>query len=393
MRRAGAAAALLLFTLATPVTAQHIFLEQIATKIDQPVAVTHANDARLFVATQRGRILVFDKQLRAEPFLDLSELVRCCGEQGLLGITFHPRYAENGFFFVSYVDLEGDTVLARYRAGLDGFRADAQSRRVILMIPHRLSPMHYSGHLAFGPDGYLYMSTGDGGGDDYVHANRLDSLLGKMLRLDVEHDPYAIPPSNPFVDVPDALPEIWAYGFRNPWRFSFDRDTGDLWIGDVGQDLLEEINVQPASSSGGENYGWYGMEGTYCHEDSGICGSAPTATVAPIFEYAHEDGGCAVTGGYRYRGKEFPEVYGMYFYADFCSGVLYAAEPDEEGTWVTQEVYVGTQRISSFGEDTDGELYIVDYTGGVYALKTIVGFDRIRRLRGALRSVRPARQP
>jgi glucose/arabinose dehydrogenase len=229
----------ILSLVATPAMAQEIKLNPIAIGLEQPVAVTHANDSRLFIATQRGEILVYDEELSSALFLDLSDRVLCCGEQGLLGIAFHPRFAVNGWLYVSYVDHDGDTVLARYHTAADGKTAARGTQSIVLTIPHRQSPMHYSGNLAFGPDGYLYMGTGDGGGEDYVNARRLDSLLGKLLRIDVNVDgkPYGIPPTNPFVDVPEARPEIWAYGFRNPWRFSFDRETGDLWIGDVGQEL------------------------------------------------------------------------------------------------------------------------------------------------------------
>jgi len=368
----------ILFQL-SPAHAQEITLRPIAAGLDRPVAVTHANDARLFIATQRGEIFVYDETgLRSEPFLDIRAGVLCCGEQGLLGVAFHPRHNENGWFYVSYVNLAGDTVLARYRVSADGRAADPSSQRILLTIAHRESDQHFSGHLAFGPDGDLYMSTGDGGGEDYLKASRLDSLLGKILRIDVDREPYAIPPSNPFAAMPAARGEIWAYGLRNPWRFSFDRKTGDLWIGDVGQDLREEINLQPATSSGGENYGWYGMEGTYCHADSGACQVLPEVTTPPVLEYEHKDGGCSVTGGYRYRGTRFPKLRGVYFYGDFCTGTIAAATRSEDGAWVAQTVYSGPHRISSFGEDAAGELYVVDYRGSIYALESTQN-DRLRR--------------
>jgi glucose/arabinose dehydrogenase len=384
MRRLIAAAAFL--SLSIPAMAQQIFLTPLASGLEQPVAVTHANDARLFIALQHGQILIDDgERLRAEPFLDLSAKVLCCGEQGLLGIAFHPHFHENGWFYISYVDLDGDWVLARFHANAGANVADAASQSIVLTIPHRQSLMHYSGNLAFGPDGYLYMGTGDGGGDDFLNAGRLDSLLGKLLRIDVNVEPYAIPPTNPFVGVPDARPEIWAYGFRNPWRFSFDRLTGDLWIGDVGQDLREEVDLQLASSKGGENYGWYGMEGTYCHrEDTDIC-DATEGFTPPLFEYTHASGGCAVTGGYRYRGTASPALYGTYFYGDFCTGRLRAGVQAENGTWTARTVYLGPYLISSFGEDADGELYVVDYSGTILALETVGQDNRIRRLRSRRR--------
>src|SRR5438874_142340 len=241
-----------------------ISLRPVVGGLDLPVAVTHANDSRLFITSQHGYIYIYDgTQILPTPFLDLHLTVSCCGERGLLSVAFHPQYAQNGFFFVYYTDATGDINIVRYKVSSDPNVADSNSALIIKTITHREFANHNGGQLAFGPDGYLYAGTGDGGsgGDPHGNGQNLQALLGKILRFDVDHGPPWIPPLNPFVSRMDALHEIWAYGVRNPWRFSFDRETGDLLIGDVGQDLYEEIDFQPAMSTGGENYGWNIMEG------------------------------------------------------------------------------------------------------------------------------------
>ncbi len=304
-------------------------LDLVANGFDQPVQVVDAGDGsgRLFVVEQSGRIrIVQDGQVLPEPFLDLSDLVSCCGERGLLSVAFHPDYANNGESFVDYTDTNGDTVVARYQvSATDPNRADPASAEVILTVDQPAAN-HNGGLLLFGPrDGYLYIGLGDGGGGNGQNGQDLSTVLGKILRIDVDRPsstlPYGIPPDNPFVDQPGARPEIWAYGVRNPWRFSFDRVTGDLWIGDVGSGTYEEVSYQPAASPGGENYGWNLMEGHECRAEGGC-----DEFVAPVSGFDHDEG-CVVTGGYVYRGTEMPELEGIYLFADYCSGRVWGLVP------------------------------------------------------------------
>ncbi|HEX6178045.1 MAG TPA: PQQ-dependent sugar dehydrogenase [Thermoanaerobaculia bacterium] len=372
MRSLGSFALLLLFPVGA--SAQVIELQPVATGLDQPVSVTHAGDSRLFITLQRGRVLIDDAAGTRE-FLDIRSLVFCgsggdCGERGLLSVAFHPRYAENGLFYVYYTDREGDIVIERYRRSTsDPDRADPSSRMLILEIPHRQFGNHNGGQLQFGPDGYLYIGTGDGGGggDPLESGQSRLTLLGKILRIDVDGgSPYAIPSSNPFDDLDDARGEIWAWGLRNPWRFSFDRITGDLWIADVGQNAFEEVNVQPRTSAGGENYGWDVMEGAHCFEPSTNCNQ--TGLVLPVLEYGRSDG-CSVTGGFRYRGSQNPRLRGRYIYGDYCSGRIWSAVPDGGG-WSSRLLVDTSVLISSFGEDANGELYVTDHrsNGSVYRI-------------------------
>ncbi len=343
---------------------------EIASGLARPVYLTHAGDVRLFVVEQGGLIRIIEKgAVLDEPFLDVSALLNTQGlERGLLGMAFHPDYAENGWFFINYTAAgSGANTVARY-SRLDANQADPASAEIILSVDDPY-PNHNAGQLAFGPDGYLYVGLGDGGsgGDPHGNGQNRSVLLGKMLRLDVDGDlPYEIPDDNPFVGDGRFRPEIWAWGLRNPWRYSFDRLTGDLYIADVGQYLWEEINMQPADSPGGENYGWSVYEGT--HSFSGE--SAPPDMVTPIAEYSHSDG-CSVTGGYVYRGAALPELRGTYFYGDWCSGVAWTARRDESGVWQTR-VFMNTGRqISSFGEDAAGELYLLDHGGAVLRLEHV----------------------
>jgi glucose/arabinose dehydrogenase len=338
---------------------------------DQPVQVVDAGDdsGRLFVVEQPGRIrIVQDNQVLPEPFLDLSDLVSCCGERGLLSVAFHPDYAENGEVFVDYTDVNGDTVVIRYQvSAADPSRADPASARIILSVKQPAAN-HNGGLLLLGPrDGYLYIGLGDGGGGNGQNGQDLSTLLGKILRIDVDRTsaglPYSIPPDNPFVDQPGARPEIWAYGVRNPWRFSFDRVTGDLWIGDVGSATYEEVNEQPAASPGGENYGWDVMEGRECRAEGGC-----DAFVAPVSGFDH-DKGCVVTGGYVYHGTGMPELEGIYLFADYCSGRVWGLVRDTGATWTRLDPVETGLRISSFGEDATGELYVVDIQGVIYRLR------------------------
>lgn len=343
--------------------------EEVADSFTRPVFVADAGDepGRLFVVQQSGEIYVVEAGQKLEPpFLDLNARVTHGGfEQGLLGLAFHPRYAENGYFYVHYTDQRGDTVVARYQVSdSDPRQADPQSVQVLLQVDQPYAN-HNGGHLAFGPDGYLYIGLGDGGsgGDPQGNGQKLGTLLGKMLRIDVNNEAgYVIPKDNPFVAEAQARPEIWAYGLRNPWRYAFDRLTGDLYIADVGQGEYEEVSVQPASSTGGENYGWNFMEGLHTYE-----GNAPAGLVDPIIEYSHNEGGCSITGGYVYRGAALPTLQGLYFFGDFCSGYIWVAKPAASGTEYSKFMETGFS-ISSFGEDAEGELYVVDHGGAIYRL-------------------------
>ena len=337
----------------------------------KPVYLTHAFDHRLFVVEQAGKIrLIEHGQLVATPFLDIVHLVKSSGnEQGLLSVAFHPRYPQNGYFFVYYTNLDGDTAVVRYqRLPNDPNSADVRSAKILFTLGQPYSN-HNGGQLQFGADGYLYIGLGDGGsgGDPQGHAQNQSDLLGDILRIDVDHgDPYAIPYSNPFVGDETKRGEIWASGLRNPWRFSFDRLTHDLYIADVGQNQWEELNFQSAESLGGENYGWNHWEGTDCYKEP-----CPTETmVMPVIEYAHDQGGCSIIGGYLYRGAKLPALWGNYLYADYCSGKIWAViRPNSPDTaWSPQLLHDGGIQPTSFGEDLFGELYIVDGQGTLYQI-------------------------
>jgi glucose/arabinose dehydrogenase len=335
---------------------------------EQPIFLGHAGDGsgRLFVAEQRGTIQVLDDGGWSE-FLDVSAKVRDGGEQGLLGLAFHPQYESNGRLFVHYTDNGGDTTVSEFQRK-DALHADAATERMLLHVDDPYSN-HNGGMLAFGPDGLLYIGLGDGGSanDPQNRAQSLDTLLGKILRIDVDGPatvlaPYSIPDDNPFADRPRGG-EIWAYGLRNPWRFSFDRQTGDLWIGDVGQNRYEEIDRQSASSGGGENYGWSRFEGAHLHDADR---EAPGA-IAPVAEYDHDGGHCSVTGGYVYRGTAIPNLQGAYILGDYCSGVIWTVKADS-GDYTLTKVMETSHNISSFGEDEAGELYVVDHGGSILNL-------------------------
>jgi Glucose / Sorbosone dehydrogenase len=343
----------------------NIQIEPIITGIDSPVAITQAGDSsgRLFITLQIGKILVYEEQqLLPTPFLDIGSLIVTGGERGLFSVAFHPNYVANGFLYVNYTDLNGDTVIARYRVSVDPNVVDPASANILLSIPQPFAN-HNGGQLQFGPDGYLYIGMGDGGsgGDPSNTAQSLGSMLGKILRIDVDADfPYGIPLTNPFIGNPNANPEIWALGLRNPWRFSFDRLTGDLLIADVGQSNWEEVNFQQASSRGGENYGWRLMEGTHCFNPSTECSDG--SLTLPILEYDHSLDNCSITGGYRYRGALYSGLEGVYFYADFCTGRIWGASLDASGSWNSKQVLDTDLSITSFGEDEDGELYLAHFS-------------------------------
>jgi glucose/arabinose dehydrogenase len=335
--------------------------------LDRPVGIAHAGDGsgRLFVVEKGGRIrVVHDDRLESTLFLDISARVGSKGnEQGLLGLAFHPNFQNNGFFYVNYTDLQGNTVIARFSRSADPARADPNSELVLLRLIQPASN-HNGGHLAFGPDGYLYIGTGDGGGagDQYGHGQNTSSLLGKMLRIDVDGGaPYAIPASNPFVNDPAVRDEIWALGLRNPWRYAFDRQSGDLFIADVGQNRYEEVNVQPADSRGAENYGWPIMEGQHCFPDSRVCD--PSGLVLPAVEYDHNLG-CSVTGGVVYRGRSSPALAGIYLFGDYCSGTIWGMARAPGGPWTYAVLAQTDLAVTAFGEDESGEIYLVDIRRG-----------------------------
>lgn len=342
----------------------------VAGGLSQPVLVTNAGDGsgRLFVLERAGRIRVIDSAGNLLPvsFLDISSIVGASGsEEGLLGLAFHPSYESNGLFFVAYTNLSGDLVLAKYSVSADPNVANPASAAILLTIPHPGNSNHNGGMLAFGNDGYLYWSTGDGGGAGDVpnNAQNTNSLLGKILRLDINSgSPYAVPLDNPFVGVSGVRGEIWGYGFRNPWRFSFDRATWDMYVGDVGQGAREEIDFESASATGGLNYGWRVMEGTLCYNPSSGCDTS--GKVLPVTEYVNNSATCAVTGGYVYRGSLSPQMTGIYFYGDYCSGEIWGLVQQSPGVWVSTLSVDTSFFISSFGEDEAGELYLTDYASG-----------------------------
>lgn len=343
-----------------------VALQALPYSFQQPLFLTHAGDSsgRLFVVEKAGRIkIVSGDQLLPTPFLDITDRVGSSGsEQGLLGLAFHPRYVENGRFYVNYTDRNGDTVVERYQVSSDPDRADPSTAARVLELDQP-APNHNGGMLLFGPDGYLWIGTGDGGasGDRFGNAQNRRTLLGKMLRLDVDGgEPYAIPPDNPFVGRADTRPEIWAIGLRNPWRYAFDRATGDLWIADVGQNAYEEVDVVPAGSPGGLNFGWPIMEGQHCFPTSARCDPSPF--VQPVAEYGRE-GGCSITGGYVYRGAAYPALQGSYLFGDFCSGRIWTLDRPDGDTWRLTEQPRQPLQISSFGEDEAGELYVTTFSG------------------------------
>jgi glucose/arabinose dehydrogenase len=333
----------------------------VASGLDRPLDLTAPpNDGRLFVAEQTGAVRVIaGGVLLPTPFLDVRDSVSCCGERGLLGLAFHPAYPADGRVFVSYTSRSGASRIASFHVSSDSNVADP-TETVMLEVP-QFASNHNGGQIGFGPDGYLYIGLGDGGGsgDPAQTGQDRTDLLGSMLRIDVDGAaPYAVPATNPYVGHQSFPAEIWNYGLRNPWRFSFDRQTGDLYIADVGQGQREEVNVQPSGSAGGGNYGWNTMEGSICFQSSS-CSRA--GLILPVVDYDHGNGACSVTGGYVYRGSTIPELAGTYFYGDYCAGWVrsfrYAnGQAMEHTTWASLETGGG---LASFGQDAAGELYII----------------------------------
>ncbi len=330
---------------------------------DQPLYVHHAQDERIFVVEKTGRIkIVKDGRILPTPFLDISRRVSTGSEQGLLSVAFPSAYAEKRRFYVNYTDTNGDTHISRFRLRSTDL-ADPTSEETILKVDQPY-PNHNGGQLQFGPDGFLYIGMGDGGsaGDPQRNGQSRDALLGKLLRIDVEPPsrPYVVPDDNPFAGDDAYRPEIWALGMRNPWRFSFDRKTADLYIADVGQDAWEEVDFQP-SGEGGQNYGWNLYEGNHPYP-AGSRPSSRRGLTFPVAEYSH-DLGFSITGGYVYRGTRYPTMAGVYFFGDFGSGRIWGLRRIE-GAWRYRLLANTDLGISSFGEDRDGNLYVCDLNGG-----------------------------
>ena len=367
MRTLLASLVLLSLTLLPGRAEAAIELETVVSGLGAPVAVTATpGDDRLFVTVIGGVVQIIENgQLLPEPFLDIAIRVSGEGGRGLWSVAFHPDYPAVPWLFAHYVERDtGDSIISRFSLGQDGLM-DPSSELILLRMPKAVQ-LHYGGLVAFGPDGYLYISTGDGtdgavGPDPLCLSQKLDSLEGKMLRIDVNvENGFRIPPDNPFVGTTGEA--IWSYGLRNPWRFGFDHETGDLWISDVGENGREEINRQPASSAGGENYGWKIMEGTSCFSNLTGCGLAPPcgdpAFTMPSIDYGHAQGRCSVIGGTVYRGSLAPDLYGRYVYGDFCSGEVWAVDA-EAPSFAGSELIASIPFLASFGEGADGELYAI----------------------------------
>lgn len=383
-----------LFFIGIVANPQSVEIELFKDGFSSPLNLQHANDARLFVVEQGGKIKVIqsDGTVNTTPFLDISNQISSGGERGLLGLAFHPDYANNGYFFVNYTKTNGDTRVSRFSVdGSNPDMADPTSEFTIIEYSQPFSN-HNGGCMAFGPDGYLYISSGDGGGsgDPNNRAQDRNTLLGKLLRLDVNTatggNNYGIPPDNPFVNDPNARGEIWAFGLRNPWKFSFDTTDNHIWIADVGQATLEEIN-RAAISEAGLNYGWRCYEGSQPFNTQG-CPPQSEMTF-PIAEYTHSGGNCSITGGYVYRGRVYSDIDGLYFFADFCSGII--GTVDSAGTLVDYGSFPGSW--TSFGEDVNKELYILDHNGGgIYKIKggQVAGTDDHREANSLLMVPNPA---
>jgi glucose/arabinose dehydrogenase len=364
---------LILILIAQVSYSQMINLEQYVTGISNPTDITNAGDDRLFVVERGGKVKIIDNEgnVLPTPFIDIDDLVSNASgqsERGLLGIAFHPDYANNGYFFLNHTDNDDHTNVVRYQVDpANPDKADPSTRELIILIEQPYGN-HNGGGIKFGPDGYLYIGMGDGGSanDPQNYGQNKQSLLGKMLRLDVDNDlPYTIPADNPFVGDDTTMDEIWAIGMRNPWRFSFDRMTGDLWIGDVGQGAIEEVDFEPAGDAGGHNYGWRCYEGTDFTNLNSMA-DCNDNYVDPVYEIPHQgfSGPCSITGGYMYRGTKYTDILGHYICTDYCTGDFYTVTSDGNGGWQGQEVATLNSGISTFGEDVYGELYVATLSGG-----------------------------
>jgi glucose/arabinose dehydrogenase len=344
----------------------------IVSDFTKPLGMTSFFSDRLiiYVLEQGGVIRVIENErIRNEPFLDISNKIRTQGsEQGLLGIALDPNFSINGLFYLNYSNRDGDTVIARYQANEGRYTAIPDSEQIILTQNQPYSN-HNGGNLVFGPDGFLYIGLGDGGsgGDPELRSQNPETLLGKMLRISVQdQEMYAIPSDNPY-QAGEGRAEIWAMGLRNPWRYSFDRLTGDLWIADVGQGNWEEINFTPAKAQPGLNYGWYYREGTHPFKGDP---SNPSDLIDPVYEYDHSMGSCSVTGGFVYRGEQLPEWYGVYLFGDFCNGKVWGMLQTDDGQSLVESLFETGVNISSFGEDVFGELYLIAHNGTLYQLRS-----------------------
>jgi len=355
-----------------------VTLELFKDGFSSPIDMAHAGDERLFVVEQGGsiKIIAADGTIQNQPFLNINSRISSSGgEQGLLGLAFHPDYINNRFFYVNYTAGSLTTRISRFTTSADNpDEADPDSEVIILEFNQPFNN-HNGGDIAFGPDGFLYIGTGDGGsgGDPQGNSQNRQSLLGKMLRIDVttNTDAYTIPSDNPFVNDDETLDEIWALGLRNPWRYSFDQLTGDLWNGDVGQSAREEINFQAGNSAGGENYGWNCREGIIPYINPGSACNVASGFVEPAFDYTQGGGnGCSVTGGFVYRGCAYPELYGNYVFADFCSGRFWTTVGNPADGFSTDEALDSGLSISAFGEDINNELYAINYGGQIYRVQS-----------------------
>jgi len=385
-----------LITLGIPLWAKDLAVFKVANVPAKALYITQPalEKDRLFVLNQKGQIhIIKNGKTLNEPFLDISDRVHGSltpgSEDGLLGLAFHPEYKENGYFYVNYVDRNDTSIVSRFSVTHHPETADKNSEKILLKLAQPFGN-HNGGHLAFGPrDGMLYIGFGDGGkwGDPYNNAQNLNTLLGAILRIDVNSgDPYSIPVDNPFIGQKDKRPEIFCYGLRNPWRFSFDRETNDLIIGDVGQNLWEEISWTTWDVSKGANYGWRTMEANHCYNPEEFCDT--TGLVMPVHEYPNnaaymkiimgmdnsEATGCSVTGGYVYRGADNPHLWGTYIFGDYCTGRIWSFKLKDGKPVGFKNLRKELKKhskdvplfISSFGEDNSGELYVVDYLGAVY---------------------------
>lgn len=367
-----------------------LFIPLASTGIGQPLSVTPVgnvgirptyltappgDNSRLFVTTQFGRVrIVRSGATLPTPFLDITDQVLCCGERGLLSLAFHPNYAQNGYFYVAFVNLSNNMTIVRYKVSSDPDVADADSAFPILTIDHPPNQNHYGGQLQFGPDGYLYISVGDGGnpGDPFNNSQNTESLLGKILRIDVNSgSPYSVPPSNPFVGPGAPLDEIWSWGLRNTWRFSFDTLTGDMWLGDVGQSRWEEVDFEASNSPGGINYGWDCYEGTHVYDGNASQSYCQGKTfVWPVHEYAHSSTTCGVTGGYVYRAVAGSAYYGTYVFGDLCSSnrLFTIKRGGSTFTTVSRSLVLPAGydlgMPGSFGMTGNGQIYVTDWDDG-----------------------------
>jgi glucose/arabinose dehydrogenase len=370
------ALALVVPTLANAGTSFSISISRVARGFSFPTEVTNAGDGtnRLFIVEKRGTVRVINGSGNLVPgyFMDIRSRVSASGERGLLGLAFHPDFETNRTLFAFYTRNDGDVVVARFRTNNSRTNVSESTHAPLLLIEHSARSNHNGGGLKFGPDGYLYVSVGDGGGsgDPGNDAQeKTSTFLGKVLRIDVDgtgdgrFDRYDIPSSNPYAGPTPGFGEIWAIGLRNPWRISFDRDTGAFYIADVGQGRREEVNREPAGFAGGRNYGWRVMEGSLCYGASTCSKSGKTL---PVTEYSHSGGNCSITGGYVYRGSAYPVLVGSYVFADYCSGKIWTV-PASGGAETLR--YDSQQRPTSFGESENGELYMVTSTGSLFRVR------------------------